>query len=339
MKPNKFVIGILVCVTIALALWWGTSQKTEAPTQEAGQDILSNTPEKTVNSPATSKVSFRSLLERSYSAPGLTIGELLGTTDTYKKYNASYQSDNLTISGILYLPTTSKPDTGYPVLVTNHGYIDVGVYTTGRGLKREQEYFANKGYIVFHPDYRNHAESTKTLNDPIEDRLGYIVDIVHAVESLRNSSLPIDKNNITLLGHSMGGGATLAGAVIQKNIANRIVLYAPVTLNYLDSYNRYQKDDPRRAERIRATYGTPEENRVFWEGLNGEPYIDRIAIPIQIYHGTNDADVPYDWSLHTLEILRAKNKTAELITYEGEGHEFSFAWNRFMESVEMFTKK
>lgn len=339
MNSHKFVIGVLVCLFLALALWWGTSQKTEAPIQETKQDILTNSAESNTLSPTTSRVSFRYLLERSYAAPGLTVGELLATTETYKKYKATYQSDNLTISGILYLPTTIKPDTGYPVLVTNHGYIDVGVYTTGRGLKREQEYFANRGYIVFHPDYRNHAQSSKTSNNPIEDRLGYIVDIIHAVESLRNSSLPIDRNNITLLGHSMGGGATLAGAVIQKNIANRIALYAPVTLNYLDSYNRYQKDDPKRAERIRATYGTPEENKGFWEGLNGEPYVDRIAIPIQIYHGTNDADVPYDWSLHTLEILREKNKTAELITYEGEGHEFSFAWHQFMDSVERFTKK
>lgn len=336
-KSLKWSIGIATFALVVIAVWWGTKQKTIAPTMNIVEKI---SPDKEGDSEESySQISFRALIERSYQAPAITVGTEIASTATYKKYRASYQSDDLAISGVLYIPTTPKPAGGYPVLVTNHGHIDVSVYTNGRGLKREQEYFATRGYVVFHPDYRNHAESSKTNGNPIEDRLGYITDIIHAVASLRSSDLPIDRNNITLLGHSMGGGATLAAALIQTDIANRIVLYAPVTVNYLDSYNRYQRNDPERQDRISTTYGTPETNKEFWDGLNGEPYMNHLAIPVQIYHGTNDADVPYEWATRMRDQLTAENKTVELITYEGEGHEFSFAWPRFMEGVEKFTKE
>jgi dipeptidyl aminopeptidase/acylaminoacyl peptidase len=328
---------ILIVIFFFVFVWVGTHQKTEAPTMNTlkGKSVEQEIP----SEESYDAVSFRALLERNYQAPALAVGTEIASTPDYKKYTASYKSDDLTISGVLYLPTTPKPAEGYPVMVTNHGHIDVSVYTNGRGLKREQEYFASRGYVVFHPDYRNHAQSSKTEGNPVEDRLGYITDIIHAVESLRSSELPINKNNITLLGHSMGGGATLAAALIQPNIAHRIVLYAPVTVNYVDSYNRYQKNDPDRIERISSAYGTPETNKKFWDGLNGEPYMNRLSLPVQIYHGTNDADVPYEWATKMRDQLVAQNKTVELITYEGEGHEFSFAWNRFMQGVEEFTKE
>lgn len=292
------------------------------------------------DSQRASNVSYRALLEREYAAPALAQGEVIATTSTYTKRAVTYQSDDLTISGVLYIPTQAPPENGYPVLITNHGYIDPAVYTTGRGLKREQEYFASRGYVVLHPDYRNHAGSTKTGGaDPIADRLGYITDIIHSVSALKNSSLPIDKNNVTLLGHSMGGGASLSAAIIKPDVANRVVLYAPVTVNYLDSYLRYQKDDPERASKVITLYGSPEQNPKFWEGLNGEPYLDRVTVPVQIYHGTSDADVPYSWSTDTLNLLKEKGKNAELITYEGEGHEFSFAWTQFMQGVEKFSQE
>jgi dipeptidyl aminopeptidase/acylaminoacyl peptidase len=283
-------------------------------------------------------ISFQKMIEREYGAPALTLGAVLETTGDYKKYAVTYKSDDLTISGVIYIPTAPAPAEGYPVLVTNHGHIDTSVYTTGRGLKREQGYFATRGYVVLHPDYRNHAGSSKTDDDPIQDRLGYITDVINAVESLKSSDLKINRNNVTLLGHSMGGGATLAAAIIKPTIANRIVLYAPVTVNYLDSYNRWQSRDSDRAKIVAAKYGLPDANPEFWAGLNGEPYYDRITVPIQIYHGTNDEDVPYEWSTTMRDDLQSKGKNVELITYEGEGHEFSFTWTRFMEGAIAFTK-
>lgn len=336
MKKTFVLLVVGVIVLVLLASYFREVQQESNLTKETA-----SLQEDEVQAPSESEnktISFRSLIERSYQAPALQQRTVLQETASYTKYAATYQSDTYTISGVLYIPKGKAPEGGFPVLVTNHGYIDPAVYTTGRGLKREQEYFSSRGYIVFHPDYRNHAGSTKTGEDPVKDRLGYITDIIHAVESVKSSSLPVNKENITLLGHSMGGGATLSAALIKPDVANHIVLYAPVTVNYLDSYLRYQKDDPKRADRVKTLYGSPEENPVFWQGLNGEPYFDRLQIPVQIYHGTNDADVPYEWSTKTRDQLQARNKSVELITYPGEGHEFSRDWNLFMQGVLEFTK-
>ncbi len=339
-KRLSILLGSLVAVLAVASYFYFTKVK-EVPsiiTDPNAPSGISETQNKETAAKAYSEISFRHLIEREYQAPALKMGEVLERTAQYTKHAVTYESDNFTISGVLYIPTAPAPANGYPLLVTNHGHIDVNIYTTGRGLKREQEYFATRGYVVLHPDYRNHAGSSKTEDDPIQDRLGYITDVIHAVESIKSSDLPINENNSTLLGHSMGGGATLAAAIIQPDVATRIVLYAPVTVNYLDSYTRWQARDADRAKLVNAKYGLPDANPEFWEGLNGEPYYDRLAVPIQIYHGTNDQDVPYEWATKMHEDLRAKGKNVELITYEGEGHEFSFAWTQFMQGVEKFTQ-
>lgn len=335
MKNTSLIItGILVLVVASY--YFIDKKETDTALDDTSLSVISETNEKEVTPKPASEISFQNLIERKYSAPAMSIGAVLESTEEYKKHAATYKSDDLTISGVLYVPNASAPAEGYPVLVTNHGHIDTSIYTTGRGLKREQGYFATRGYVVFHPDYRNHAGSSKTSNDPVKDRLGYITDVIHAVESLKSSDLKVNKNNITLLGHSMGGGATLAAAIIKPDVANRIVLYAPVTVNPVDSFNRYQKDDPKRVELTSALYGLPDANPEFWAGLNGEPYYDRLLVPVQIYQGTNDQDVPYEWATRIRDGLQAKGKNVELITYEGEGHEFSFVWTRFMGGVERF---
>lgn len=337
MKKGLLIALGLILVVIGGSYFYQNEKKfSEVSTQKSnnikkgGEEIV---PE------SSSNISFGALTNREYGTPAVNVGEVIATTKEYKKHAATYKSDDLTISGVLYIPNAPAPAEGYPVFITNHGHIDTTAYTTGRGLKREQEYFASRGYVVFHPDYRNHAGSSKTEDDPIQDRLGYIIDIIHAVEALKSSDLPINENNITLLGHSMGGGATLAAALVKPDIAKRIVLYAPVTVNSVDSYKRWQSRDLKQVQKIKEKYGLPEENPQFWEGLNGEPYYERLGAPVQIYHGTRDQDVPYDWALKIRNDLQNNGKQVELITYDGEGHEFSFAWTHFMESVEAFIKR
>jgi dipeptidyl aminopeptidase/acylaminoacyl peptidase len=95
-------------------------------------------------------------------------------------------------------------------------------------------------------------------------------------------------------------------------------------------------DDLERKEKVVRAYGTPEANPEFWAGLNGEPYLNRLAVPLQIYHGTSDDDVPLTWSENTEKLLKAENKQSELIIYPGEEHEFGPRWTDFMEGMKQF---
>lgn len=63
-------------------------------------------------------------------------------------------------------------------------------------------------------------------------RFGYTVDVGNTIIALRASNLQaltnLDKNNIALMGHSMGGGVTMQLMTPHPDLANFWILYAPV---------------------------------------------------------------------------------------------------------------
>ncbi|MBU1027177.1 MAG: hypothetical protein KKA31_05540 [Candidatus Margulisbacteria bacterium] len=103
-------------------------------------------------------VSLPYLMEKDFDGRDLKLGKVLDKNKYYTRYYITYMSGNLKISGIMNVPAGKGP---FPVLILNHGYINTKYYTNGRGLKREQDYLAKRGYVVIHPDYRNHAYSDK----------------------------------------------------------------------------------------------------------------------------------------------------------------------------------
>lgn len=283
-----------------------------------------------------SALSLARLAEATFDGRELRLPRVNRETDAYTEHFATYKSGDLDISGVFLLPKSGPPAGGYPVAVLNHGHIDTSVYTNGRGLRREQDYLARQGFAVFHPDYRNHAQSSKTDDGALEERIGYVTDVVNAVYALRASDLPLNKERVYLLGHSMGGGIIETIMVARPGLVRAYALYAPVSMDYRDSYERWISRRPEAVAEIRESYGAPDENPEFWDSIAPRTYADRITEPVKIYHGTNDADVPIEWSRETERVLREAGKDVELIVYPGEGHEFGPRWNDFMASVAEF---
>ena len=138
------------------------------------------------------------------------------------------------------VPTQADSAGKFPVLILNHGFIDPAIYTNGRGLKREQDYLAKQGYVVIHPDYRNHAESDKDDSVDLGFRLAYAEDVVNAINAVKNSDLEFfDKENIGMLGHSMGGGVGLQIMTTFPDIAKAYVLFAPVSADARDNFDKW----------------------------------------------------------------------------------------------------
>ena len=92
------------------------------------------------------------------------------TTDAYARYEVTYPSGDLRVSGMLLVPNGKGP---FPAVVLNHGYIEPSIYVTGQGLSREQDYLARAGFVVLHTDYRGHAASDPASPLSRETRLGY----------------------------------------------------------------------------------------------------------------------------------------------------------------------
>ncbi len=281
--------------------------------------------------------SIEELVDKNFDGRDLSVGQILERHDAYTRYYITYRSGELSISGIMNVPSGAGP---FPVLILNHGYIDPAIYTNGRGLRREQDYLARQGFVVIHPDYRNHAQSSRVDDGELENRLGYVEDVINAVYAVRASSLPyFDKENIGMLGHSMGGGIAQTIAVAKPDLVDAIALYAPISMDYRDSYFKYMARNPERAERIRERYGTPEENGPVWDALSPATYVERISVPMILFQGTRDESVPKEWSDRTAELMKTEGKALDYVVYDGEAHEFGPRWTDFMRQTTEFFRR
>jgi dipeptidyl aminopeptidase/acylaminoacyl peptidase len=308
------------------------SASSAATSIESSSPSASPTPTETFD-----PVSLPALMQTEIVGSDLVVGDAIGSTANYTRHPVTYKANEFTISGIMNIP---KGDGPFPTLVLGHGYIDVDIYTSGRGLKREQDYLANQGYIVLHSDYRNHAGSDDDPDNDTNLRLGYTIDVIAAARALRASGLPqVDTEKIGYLGRSMGGGIGYNVATVAPNEYDAIILYAPVSANYVDNFNKWGRDNPDVGNPIIQRFGSPEDSPEFWAGISAENYFEKIDDPIMIHHGSADDTCQLAWSERAASQMEALNKDVTLHIYEGEQHAFGPQWELSMQrSVEFFQK-
>lgn len=283
-------------------------------------------------------ISIPAFSVKDFNGHDFKMGEVLDRSSAYTRYFISYESGEFTISGIMNVPEGKGP---FPVLFLNHGYIDPEIYTNGRGLKREQDYLAHRGYVVVHSDYRNHAQSDREANLLSPDlRFGFSEDVINAVLSLEKAELPfVDMDRIGMLGHSMGGGVAEIIAVSRPELVDAFVLFAPVSADQKDNYEKWVKRDEERDRLTIERLGSPEDNPELWKNASPINFFKKMNAPIIFHHGINDKDVPLEWSERAVEAIKRAGKDITLYTYLGEGHEFAAAWPIVMQrTVEFFDK-
>lgn len=120
-------------------------------------------------------------------------------------------ADGVTISALLYIPPGATPRTPAPGVLAVHGYINSRETQDGFAIE-----FARRGYVVLAIDQTGHgysggAATTHGFGGP--DGLTYL------------RGLPfVDRDNIGLEGHSMGGWTVLAAASAYPNAYRAMVL-------------------------------------------------------------------------------------------------------------------
>jgi len=273
--------------------------------------------------PALTKDSIPTMANKNFTGSDLQLVKFLDKNDFYTRYSITYKSEGFKISGILNVPVGKGP---FPVLFLNHGFIDPKFYTNGQGLKREQDFFAKNGYVVLHSDYRNHAESDFDPENDVRPRSGYVEDVLNAISAVKNSSFEFfDKENIGMLGHSMGGGITLNVMVTKPDIAKAYVLLAPINADYKINFEKWvipDEDFSGIAEKFYQQYGTYEENPEFWKNISAINYLDKIKSPVLLHQGAKDKDVPVQWSRDLAQNLKAAGKDITYFEYPNGPHTF-----------------
>jgi dipeptidyl aminopeptidase/acylaminoacyl peptidase len=268
----------------------------------------------------------------------LVLGDILDENDAYTRYAVTYRSNSLLITGIMNIPVGEGP---FPLVILNHGYIARAIYTQGRGLKREQDYLSRHGFAVLHTDYRGHAGSDESpMTDNVYDgNLEYAMDSANAILAARAANMPhIDTTRVGMLGHSLGGGVTLAVLTGRQDLISAAVLYAPVHADVWENFSRWRAERSK-DDRTIEVFGTREENTDLWDALSPQTFLADITAPILLFQGDRDQEVPKEWSDHLAMKLQEAGREVTYIEYPGEGHEFGPEWTDFMERTVSFLQE
>jgi pimeloyl-ACP methyl ester carboxylesterase len=116
-----------------------------------------------------------------------------------------------TMSGLLYVPPNATPQIPAPGILAVHGYINSRETQDGFAIE-----FARRGYVVLALDQTGHGYS-----DPPAFAGGF--GGPDGLAYLRSLEI-VDKSNIGLEGHSMGGWTVLAAATAMPNDYKAMVL-------------------------------------------------------------------------------------------------------------------
>lgn len=248
--------------------------------------------------------------------------------ESYTAYFADYKSDNLTLSGLLTVPKTKKPEKGWPAIIFIHGYIPPAQYQPLNQYYNYVDYLARNGFVVYKLDLRGHANSEGEASGAYYSA-DYITDVLNAYAALQNYD-QVNPNNIGLWGHSMAGNVVLRTLATKPEIP-AAVIWAGAGYTYKDlqeyriqdaSYqppsNSSQRTQIR--QQISKLYGDPGSNNYFWKTMAPSNYLSELKGAIQLHHALDDNVVNIQYSRNLNKLLNDTNIPHELYEYQSGGH-------------------
>ena len=194
------------------------------------------------------------------------------------------------------------------------------------------------------PDYRGHGESEGDSRGGY-GQPDYTIDVLNALAAIKRHP-DADPNRIGMYGHSMGGHITLRAMVTTGDIKAGVI-WAGVVASYADLLNNWRRPIPatippqarRWREEFVAQHGTPDENPAFWDSISPIAFAAAVSGPIQLHHGTNDADVPTEFSDSLNQALLDAGREVEYFVYPGDNHNLLNNWGTVMSRTVAFFDK
>ncbi|MEZ4661524.1 MAG: alpha/beta fold hydrolase [Caldilineaceae bacterium] len=354
-NPSVISVGWKLCIPAADAQISAPAPTTaqSTPTSSAPSAVLPPTPTPTATLTEAQEDQRRvermpelrveTMRRQRYPGSDLVIEQTLAPGVNYSRTIVSYRSDGFKIFALLTVPNGEQPATGWPVVIFNHGYIPPEIYRTTERYVAYVDGFARNGYIVLRSDYRGHGFSEGEPGSAYSAP-DYTVDVLNAVAAIKRYPAA-DPNRIGMWGHSMGGSLTLRTMVTTGDVKAGVI-WAGVVATYEDLFANWDsREAPWREQAMRwrqlafDTYGTPAENPTFWNSISPNSYLTDLSGPIQLHHGTLDADVPLSYSQSLAQQINAVDGEVELYVYAGDNHNLSVNFATAMaRSVAFFDK-
>jgi len=245
--------------------------------------------------------------------------------------------DGQQVPGWLFVPKNINKNVKHPAILWIHGD-GVNQNYDGWHVQRNyavyysiHQYFLQKGYVVFAPDYRG------SIGYGRDWRTGVYMDVggKDAKDAWMGANylrtLPyVDSDRIGVWGLSYGGFFTLIAMTDQPKLFRAGVDVAGVT-----DYAMYYSD-PYHGDWTASRIGTPEQNPQIYANASPLSHIDRLERPLLVLHGTADVNVPFLESVWLMDEALKKHKgdLVSFMIYPGEFHYFTRehvlrdAWHR-----------
>jgi len=349
-EPSAAATSDLAPTTTAALVAISTVKPLLAPTGAPAATTQPTPTPATVPSQDPNPLQIAVMRQKSYPGSAITFEQTLAPGANYNQYIVSYRSDGYKIYALMTIPKGTKPATGWPVIIFNHGYIQPDQYVTTERYVAYVDAIARSGYIVFKSDYRGHGRSEGPTTGGGYGSPGYTDDVLNALASLK--AYPDgDPKRIGMWGHSMGGSITLRAMVVSKDIRAGVI-WAGAVAPYPDIFALGKAPYPARSpgetvpndqrgwrQQLTARYGTPAQNPQFWASVSPNSYLADISGPLQLDHSTTDPEVSVAASRLLDQGLQALGKTVELYTYPGDDHNISANFVTAMQrSIAFFDK-
>lgn len=263
----------------------------------------------------------------------------LGVTNGVKQAVISFKvpKDHLTEYGLMTLPNQPAPAGGYPVLILCHGYANPKTYSTTKYYLPDMEFYSRNSFAVIKPDFRGQGLSRSSgTPDGAFYSMAYNTDVMSLIAAIKQTSY-LNKNSISIWGHSMGAYIALRAAVVSPDIKNVILLSTPVD-NARKLFSRIAVSDRSNtsAKSIKdymlQKYGNPYSNPGFWDSASPMNYLKDTNAFIQIHVGASDRVVPPQYSADLNSALEKLKKPHQYFVYPHGSHglvsERELIWQR-----------
>lgn len=166
------------------------------------------------------------------------------------------------------------------------------------------EYFTNYQYNVFIIDYRTYGKSTGTLSEK-----AFYKDAQFAYDYLLKY---YKEDEIMVYGRSLGTG--IASYIASKNKPKQLVLETPY-YNILDV--------------AKSRFPVLPVKQLLKYHFPTNEFLPNVTCPITIFHGTDDAIVPYDSGRKLLDV----NSNINFITIENGKHNNLVEFNSYQTQI------
>jgi len=271
------------------------------------------------------------------------VGEIEGGPG-FSSYLYSYMSAGLKVHAMVAVPLEPAADTGYPVLIANHGHHPeppkYGITEAGKDwrpgdyYRRIPELFVAEGFMVVMPDFRGHNNSEGfEFTEGMLESSYYTDDVLNLLAGL-DSLDQIDQDNVFMWGHSMGGEVTLRTLVASDRIRGAS-MWSSVGGDIWDQsyyYSRYSdpaafdsSETPKSViDRLRGRI-TALDDGFDYRGSEPLLHLEYLDTPIIIQHSVDDRGAAYKWSERLAKELYMRGMEYEFFSYAGAEHLFKDA--------------